>query len=365
MKRKTAQFVMILFVCSALAGLSACTTTEKISAKQSIAYGDFSCHFLELGTIYTGDSIFIKAGDTDILIDAGSRQMSATTIENYVDKYCTDGKLEYVIATHAHQDHIAGFAGSSNDGIFYHYSIGTIIDFPKTNSTTSIYSKYQDARTYAISRGATHYTALQCWNHTDGAKDVYQISADVTMTILYNYFYENNSTDENNYSVCVLFSQNGKDYLFTGDLEQEGEEYLVKKNTLPHCVLFKAGHHGSYTASNDYLLSVIRPEVVCICCCAGTSEYTDSSTHQFPAQEAITRIAHYTEYIYATSVVANYVDKNKWISSGTVTSMNGNIVFSVAATGAWRVNCSNNNTVLRDTAWFKGNRYWPTSGAVP
>ena len=35
--------------------------------------GDLSIHFMELGNEYAGDSIYIKAGETDILIDAGSR----------------------------------------------------------------------------------------------------------------------------------------------------------------------------------------------------------------------------------------------------------------------------------------------------
>ena len=81
--------------------------------------------FLELGNKYTGDSIYIKAGETDILIDAGSQKNSATAISNYVNQHCTDGKLEYVIATHAHEDHIAAFVGSKTDGtgIFNNYKI--------------------------------------------------------------------------------------------------------------------------------------------------------------------------------------------------------------------------------------------------
>lgn len=96
--------------------------------------GDLSIHFLELGNKYTGDCTLIKTGDVEVLIDAGSRKGSATTIKQYVDTYCTDGVLEYVIATHAHQDHIAGFvgekSGSTRTGIFYQYEIGTLIVFP-------------------------------------------------------------------------------------------------------------------------------------------------------------------------------------------------------------------------------------------
>lgn len=76
---------------------------------KEISSADLSIHFLELGNKYTGDCTLIKVGDTEVLIDAGSRKDSAGAIADYVGQYCSDNKIEYVIATHAHQDHIAGF----------------------------------------------------------------------------------------------------------------------------------------------------------------------------------------------------------------------------------------------------------------
>ena len=109
--------------------------------------GDFEVHFMELGNAMTGDCIYIKSGDTDILIDAGSRYECSTTIINYVDQYVTDNTLEFVIATHADQDHIAAFSGTSTrEGIFDHYKVETIIDFPLTNKDTLFLNKYRDAR---------------------------------------------------------------------------------------------------------------------------------------------------------------------------------------------------------------------------
>ena len=110
---------------------------------QVIGNSDFSIHFLEVGNEYTGDCTYVKAGDVDILIDAGSRKNSASTIINYVDQFCTDNTLEYVIATHAHQDHIAGFGGlASSDGIFDHYKTEIIIDYALTNATSQIKTQY-------------------------------------------------------------------------------------------------------------------------------------------------------------------------------------------------------------------------------
>ena len=44
---------------------------------------ELSMHFLELGNKYTGDCIYIKVGETDILVDGGSKTSSISTIKNY------------------------------------------------------------------------------------------------------------------------------------------------------------------------------------------------------------------------------------------------------------------------------------------
>lgn len=317
--------------------------------------GDLSIHFMELGNKYAGDSIYIKAGDADILIDAGSRAGSTDTTSAYIDQFCTDGTLEYVIATHADQDHIAGFAGSnSSPSMFDRYECEVIIDFPKTNKDTQVYNNYVEQRDEAVAGGAEHYTALECWDAGEsdsGARRVWEVAPGIEMEILYNYFYENESGDENNYSVCLMFNQGDKHFLFTGDLEQEGEEYLVQYNDLPEVELFKAGHHGSKTSSNDCLLEVIRPKIVCVCCCAGTDEYTDAKENQFPTQAMIDRVAPYTDRVYVTSQVDESAESG-------YRSMNGNIVVT-SNSGGVTVKCSDNDTLLKDTEWFAENRTMP------
>ena len=285
-----------------------------------------------------------------------------------MDHYCTDGKLEYVIATHAHQDHIAGFVGTNDcKGIFERYKCGIIIDFARSDATSDVYDRYITARNKEVSDdGATHYTALQCYNETDGAQRIYSLGEGMSMSVLYQKYYEEDASktegEENNYSVCVLFTHGAKNYLFTGDLEEDGEESLVESNDLPEVELFKAGHHGSYTASNTALLSVIKPKIVCVCCCAGSIEYTKTkNNHTFPAQEFIDRVAVYTDAVYVTTVgTVEYNEEKKKYEDTGFASMNG-IITVLSHAGEVTVNCSNNNTKLKDTEWFKANRTCPSA----
>ena len=328
---------------------------------ENVKYDNFQIHFLELGNKYAGDSTYIKAGDTDILIDAGSRKGSAETIKAYVDQFCTDGKLEYVIATHAHQDHIAGFVGTGSagnkNGILYKYQIGTFIDFALSDVTSALYTtEYKDAVDYAVAHGATHNKVNTYFDASHNPKDsaTITLAEGITMDILYNKFYFEASGDENNYSVCTMFNYNDKHYLLTGDLEKEGEESIAAyydgstpKKTLPHVELFKAGHHGSKTSSNECLLEKICPKMCVACSCAGSTEYTLNNDTIFPTQDFINRIAKYTSRVYVTTVFDR--------ETKTFKSLNGNVVVSSDGTNVGLT--AKDLTRLKDTTWFNETIY--------
>lgn len=321
------------------------------SSQEDVVTDALSIHFLELGNAYTGDCTLIKVGDTEVLIDAGSRKGSAETIVPYVQQYCTDGILEYVIATHAHQDHIAGFVGTTKAaGVFESFVCETIIDYSLTNADTAIRKDYEKLRDEEVAAGAKHYTALECWNNENGASRSYTLAEGITMNILYQKFYEEKTSDENDYSVCMLLSQGSNHYLFTGDLEHDGEESLVTSNSLPECVLFKGGHHGSPTSNTPQLLSVIKPEIVCVCCCCGSDEYTSNVANMFPSQAFVDNVAPYTDRVYVTTMIT--------ADGKGYQSMNGNIVVTSGG-GEVNVSCSNNNILFKDTEWFKVNRIMP------
>lgn len=311
--------------------------------------GGLSIHFPELGNYKTGDCTLIKKGSTEILIDAGAATDNIETLDAYIKNYCEDGKLEYVVVTHAHEDHYAGF--TTENSLFNRYTIGTIIEFAQITegkASQKMYQAYVRERNEAVAAGAKCYTAKEC---RENGNYVFEIGGNTTFTVLDSKYYYESSKTENDHSVCTLLTHGDCNFLFTGDLEKDGENELVKRNDLPEVELFKAGHHGSKTSSNESLLSVIKPKIVCVCCCAGTSEYTKTKENQFPTQDFIDRVAPYTDKVYITSVVDD--DNAK-----TYKSMNGNIVVSIKKRGI-EVNCSNNEILLKDTDWFKNNRTCP------
>lgn len=357
--------------------------------------GEFSIHFLELGNKYTGDCTYIKVGNIDILIDCGSKSNSIPTVTNYLNNYVTDGTLEYVIVTHAHQDHYAGFATSTKiQSIFDLYECETIIDFGNATNqkaTATVFNNYLRERADEISAGAVHYPASSLFDSTPAHSPIFELTAEISFEVLYNkhYMFDRlnaeategfKANSDNDYSVCTMFKYGEKYFLLTGDLENEhgAEEAMVAanqelfdmlKNKADYGVeLYKAGHHGSKTSSSPVLMEHIRPKTVCVCCCAGSDEYTDTINNQFPTQEFINNVAPYTANIFVTTLCVDY-DNDQF------TSMNGNIVIVAKKNDPIvYVNCSNNLTILKETEWFNRTiliegverpmRTWPSNGKL-
>lgn len=358
---------------------------------EEAALSDFSVHVIDLGQ-YAGDSIYIKAGQNDILIDAGSRAASATLIRDYLGKYVTDGKLEYVVATHADQDHIAAFAGNvsktQKTGVLYNYEVDTLIRFDNVkndkkgneDNESTVYGKFIAACKYLKSRGTDVFTAGECYREENGAKRQYFLDEEHTLSlnILYNYYYDNVSSDENNHSVVTLFTKQtsaGKiNYLFTGDLEGDGESRLVdyysnpansrtEYDVLPDVEFFKAGHHGSGTSSSEKLLQVIKPEYVAISCCTGAPEYTKNNSNTFPYAVTLKNLLRYTGNVYCTGLATSLPELSGGVfkdDEWEYSPLCGNIVFYLkyAADGSAKskLTCSAQNITIYDTDWYKNYR---------
>lgn len=73
-----------------------------------------------------------------------------------------------------------------------------------------------------------------------------------------------NEETTNGRSIVIYARIGGVNWLFTGDLEDEGERRLI--NTYKHLSvdILKAGHHGSRTSSSPQFLDHIRPKIVVI-----------------------------------------------------------------------------------------------------
>lgn len=253
---------------------------------------DFAVHVIDVGQ---GDSILIMAGGKSVLIDAGEKEYGEKVVSFLKDKGVT--RLDYIIATHPHSDHIGGMAEVVSQ-------IGAEkIIVPKLPDdmvpTTKVYENFLKA----VKNGGMKLTAAK-------AGKVYDIAEigglPVTMTILAPG--DGAEFDDlNDYSVCVRIDYNRVSWLFSGDLSDDGEKALLKSGQNIDVTAYKVGHHGSSSSSSEEFLEKITPRLCVISCGEGNS-------YGHPHEAAVDRLEEYTGSIYRTDLcgtVSVYSDGEK------------------------------------------------------
>lgn len=90
--------------------------------------------------------------------------------------------------------------------------------------------------------------------------------------------------DRNALSMALRLEYRGFSVMFTGDLEQEGEEWMVKRyGSALRSTLLDAGHHGSKNATQESFLDAVRPEAVLISC-------GKDNSYGHPSKEMLSRV---------------------------------------------------------------------------
>ena len=103
----------------------------------------------------------------------------------------------------------------------------------------------------------------------------------------------NSQGDSNNGSIVLYTKLGGLKWLFTGDLEAEGEEKLMKKNPTLNVDVLKVGHHGSKSSTTEDFLEKISPQWAII-------SVGENNRYQHPHQEVLDRLQKNEINIYRT-----------------------------------------------------------------
>ncbi|WP_252247829.1 ComEC/Rec2 family competence protein [Clostridium sp. ZS6] len=200
---------------------------------------DMQIHYIDVGQ---GDSELIQIGDKNILIDAGCNDSKAL---NYL-KSSGINKLDYIIVTHPHEDHIGGMATIINT-----FDIGEFYA-PKVTHTTRTFENM--------------VKALQ----NKGVKIIAPKVGD-TLTIgnaTMQFLAPNSDKYEelNNYSIVTRLKYGNKAFIFTGDAESLSEGEILSKQLDIQADVLKLGHHGSYSSTSNEFLNKVNPKYAIVSC---------------------------------------------------------------------------------------------------
>ena len=136
-------------------------------------------YFIEMHKQY-GVSVYVQAGDFDMLLDAGAPE-DGGYVNDFLRRHISDGRLELVVASHPHSDHMGGMntALSTIKNITYAVDYGCIRDYSAVSSTRA---RFKQADKYS--------PVIDCVNNRNGARKVLYITNDMYVTFLNTGYYE-------------------------------------------------------------------------------------------------------------------------------------------------------------------------------
>ncbi|MDP2727576.1 MAG: ComEC/Rec2 family competence protein, partial [Dehalococcoidia bacterium] len=220
--------------------------------------------FLDVGE---GDAILIRTPSYKVLVDGGP---SPSAITRYLGRKLPfwDRRIDLVVLTHPHDDHLMGLME-----ILQRYEVGGILATPYNQDS----SLFQQWRSLVKAKGINYVLARK-------GQEV-RLGQQAKLEVLHpgERLLQGTDSDANNNSVVLRLVWGSFSVLLSGDLQQEGQKDLIEGQTDLSSLVLKVPHQGARNGLGEGFLERVKPQVAII------SVGKDNSFGH-PAQETIQKL---------------------------------------------------------------------------
>lgn len=262
-------FLILLIICFLLRGVP----------RENNSINEVFVHFINVGQ---GDAILIDSKNYNILIDGGPEDCG-DHLKRYLDNLKIKN-LDFVIATHPHDDHI-GFL----DNILNRTKVANFIA-PAVKADTKEFSNM----IASIKRKGLKI-------QTPWENQKIKLDNNSSMEFL-NTKYKYNDDNLNNNSLVIKYTYKDVSFLLTGDSEIPVEENISIHNKDIHCNVLKVGHHGSKSSSSLSFLKKVAPSIAVISCGMGND-------YGHPDKITLDNLKVVNTRVYRTDIQGNVILK--------------------------------------------------------
>ena len=229
---------------------------------------NFEVHFIDVGQ---ADSALIECDGETMMIDGGN-VADSNVVAAYLKKEDVT-ELNYVVCSHAHEDHVGGLSGALSvtkaDNIYA----------PKTETNTKAYKNFKK-------KAEEQNVEIKHPN----VGDEIQLGSS---TVEFLGPVDENGKDLNSTSIVLKITYGNTSFLFTGDAESDEEEEILNSGADLKSTVLKVGHHGSRTSTSYPFLREVMPQYAVISVEKGNS-------YGHPNEDTLSKLSDAGVEVYRT-----------------------------------------------------------------
>lgn len=288
--------VLIMLVSAALTLFNAFPPTDDgadTSSAQSVQLdgnGGFCIIFIDVGQ---ADSALVECDGHYMLIDGGN--VADSDLIYTVLKKNEVSHLDYIVATHAHEDHVGGLSAAL-----------------ELCTVDTVYCSVTEYSSKAFTNFATKAQKRGAPITVPKAGESFSLGRSTVTVFAPLKAYD----DTNNMSIVLKISYGETSFLFAADAERESEADMYEAGADLSATLLKVGHHGSSTSSTYLFLREVMPRYAIISVGAGNS-------YGHPHEETLSRLHDAGVTVYRTDECGDIICRSDGRQLSFETQKNG------------------------------------------
>ena len=259
------RFACLLLACLLLLALP-CARAETAGPRYGQVFdvsgdaGLLTVRFLWLGPQIAddkpGDCMILTSPDGQVMVLDAGHPLATAYVTQALDAMGIT-RIDYLVASHPHIDHIGGFPT-----LLSRYEVGAIYTSALTYDASSYYQAYMACMQ---EKGLKHIILAEGDSFSFGGQvrvDVYNPAREIDY---YEGYPKSGTRFINNHSLALKFTYGESTLLLCGDLYSAGERELVDKwGAALDCDVLKANHHGASTSSCPAWRKAVTPKITIV-----------------------------------------------------------------------------------------------------
>ena len=231
-----------------------------------------------------------------MIIDGGNAEDS-NLIYSYLKKHGIE-HLDYVVCTHAHEDHVGGLSGALTAA-----TAGQVLA-PVTDYNSKAFRNF-------VAKAADRGCAVKI----PQAGDRFLLGdAEVTVVGPLKTY-----DDTNNTSIILRIVYGSTSFLFTGDMETLAEQDLLDAGVTLNSTVLKVGHHGSDTSTSYRFLREVAPTY-------GVISVGTDNQYNHPHDTVLSRLRDADVTLYRTDLQGDVICRSDGKTVSFTTAKNNGTV---------------------------------------